>query len=145
MHHLHLRRHVLRLLPLWVAGVAMGMSGCVERELIATSEPSGALVSLNNEEISRTPLGREFQWYGYYDATVQAEGHETLKTVTPVVAPPWLWFPLDLVMEVLPVTIRDVHRVHYKLTPTLAETVEPKSMINRARSLQTQLQSSDVK
>src|SRR5688500_11229913 len=119
-HLTHSRRwNSLRLLLASLpAASALGITGCVERELVATSEQPGALVLLNNDEISRTPLAREFQWYGYYDATVQAEGHETLKTVTSVVAPPWLWFPLDLVMEVIPLTIRDVHRVHYVLKPT---------------------------
>lgn len=138
-HQHHLRRCLQMFLGICAA--TFGLAGCVERELIATSEPPGALVSLNNEEISRTPLGREFQWYGYYDASVRLEGYETLKTVTPVVAPPWLWFPLDFLAEIVPITIRDVHRVHYVLEPTTYEQVAPDALIDRARSLQGRLES----
>jgi len=142
--HSHRRRRPF--LQALLSALAMGLiaAGCVERELIATSQPPGALVSLNNEEISRTPLGREFQWYGYYDASVRLEGYETRKTVTPVVAPPWLWFPFDFVAEIIPITIRDVHRVHYTLQPTSYEEVAPVALIDRARSLQGRLESGEL-
>lgn len=119
------------------------LNGCVERELIATSSPSGALVTANGHEISRTPMSREFQWYGYYDASVRLDGYETKKVVTPVVAPPWLWFPFDLVTELLPITIRDEHRVEYVMEPTTAAMTEPAGMVERGRELRGQLQSGE--
>src|SRR5688500_18580755 len=54
--------------------------GCVVREMVIDSEPRGALVYLNDQEIGRTPLTKEFTWYGTYDAVVRLEGYETLKT-----------------------------------------------------------------
>lgn len=119
-------------------------SGCVERELIATSTPSGALVTANGHEVGRTPMGREFQWYGYYDTTVRMEGYETKREVTSVVAPPWLWFPFDLVMEVLPFTIRDEHKVEITLEPTTPEVMDSTAMISRGRELQTKLESGQM-
>jgi hypothetical protein len=80
--------HVIRTSRRFAGGCLLGAAGallmtsagCVERELVAESEPSGALVSLNDLEVGRTPLGREFQWYGTYDATVRQDGYETLRT-----------------------------------------------------------------
>lgn len=115
--------------------------GCVEREFIATSSPDGALLSMNGQEISRTPLAREPQWYGYYDATVRLDGYETKREVSDVVAPPWLWFPFDLVTELLPFTIRDEQRFHYELQPTPPEATDPPALISRGRQLQTRLES----
>ena len=126
-----------------VALLATVAGGCVERELVAESEPSGALVSMNDQEAGRTPLGRDFQWYGTYDVTVRQEGYETLRTRTPVIAPPWLWVPFDFVAEILPVTIRDVHRKRYTLTPLTEETADPQQVVGRARELQGRLEFGD--
>src|SRR4051812_4161464 len=65
--------------------------GCVERELVVESAPDGALVYMNDQEVGRTPIRRDFQWYGTYDVVVRKEGYETLRAQTPVIAPPWLW------------------------------------------------------
>jgi hypothetical protein len=119
----------------------VGLAGCVEREFIATSSPSGALVTANGHEVGRTPMGREFQWYGYYDTTVRMDGYEPQRQVTSVVAPPWLWFPFDLVMELLPFTIRDEHKAEFTLEPTTPEQLDPAGMVSRGRELQTQLES----
>lgn len=123
--------------------LAAAGGGCVERELVAESEPAGALVSMNDQEAGRTPLARDFQWYGTYDVTVRHDGYETLRTRTPVIAPPWLWAPFDFLAEVLPVTIRDVHRSRYVLQPTTNETVDTRLMVGRARELRGRLESGE--
>ena len=119
------------------------LGGCVERELVAESEPSGALVSMNDQEAGRTPVGRDFQWYGTYDVVVRQEGYETLRTRTPVIAPPWLWMPFDFLAEILPITIRDVHRVRYELKPTTEETVDPQRVLGRGQALRERLESGE--
>ena len=48
--------------------------GCVERELVVESDPDGALVYMNDQELGRTPIRRDFQWYGTYDVVVVAPG-----------------------------------------------------------------------
>ncbi|MCC5829414.1 MAG: PEGA domain-containing protein [Phycisphaeraceae bacterium] len=54
--------------------VAGGLGGCVRRTITITSEPSGALVHLNDQEVGRTPLTIGFTHYGVYDVRLTHEG-----------------------------------------------------------------------
>lgn len=118
--------------------------GCVERTMTITSEPSGALVYLNGEEVGRTPLTRDFVWYGNYDVQVRHEGHETLDTNTWVVAPWWQWPPFDLFAELLPVRLTDRRVLHYELAETSPADVDPDQLLDRATALRNQLGESRV-
>lgn len=123
------------------AGLFLAVGGgCVERELVVDSDPGGALVYMNDEEVGRTPLRRPFQWYGTYDVVVRKDGYETLRTTTPVIAPGWLWVPLDLICEILPVPIKDTHHVRYQLKAESDVTTDPAQMIERAQDLQGKLE-----
>ncbi|MCP4263659.1 MAG: PEGA domain-containing protein, partial [Planctomycetes bacterium] len=46
--------------------VSLLLSGCVERKLTINTEPQGALVILNDEEIGTSPVTVSFEWYGDY-------------------------------------------------------------------------------
>ena len=118
--------------------------GCVERTMTITSEPSGALVYLNGEEVGRTPLTRDFVWYGNYDVQVRHDGHETLDTNTWVVAPWWQWPPFDLFAELLPVRLTDRRVLHYELAETSPADVDPDQLLDRATALRNQLGESRV-
>jgi hypothetical protein len=48
--------------------------GCVQRHITITSEPEGALVYLNNNEIGRTPITTDFTYYGNFDVQLRKEG-----------------------------------------------------------------------
>ncbi len=52
-------------------------SGCVQRQLTVTTDPPGTLVHLNGQEFGRTPVTRDFTWYGTYDVELRKEGYET--------------------------------------------------------------------
>ena len=56
------------------------LSGCVERRLTINTEPQGALVVLNDEEIGQSPVTVSFNWYGDYNVRISKEGFETLNT-----------------------------------------------------------------
>ena len=51
----------------------VSLTGCIERTISITSEPSGALVHLNDDEVGRTPLTVPFTFYGVYDVRVEHE------------------------------------------------------------------------
>lgn len=113
-------------------GVAAGLTllvlagGCVERVIRISSDPPGARVFLNDEEIGVTPAKTSFLWYGDYDVILRKDGYETLKTHQRI-DPPWYEFPpIDLVAECLiATTIRDEHVFPtYTLTPAVAPPVE---------------------
>ncbi|HEX8914825.1 MAG TPA: PEGA domain-containing protein [Humisphaera sp.] len=136
-----LARSVRRSLLLLTGGALAAAGGCVERELVVESDPPGALVYMNDQEVGRTPFKREFEWYGTYDVTLRQEGYETVKDRTPVIAPVWMWVPFDLVAEILPFRLTDTHRLTYTMTPAREAGVEPASIIDRGRDLRTELES----
>src|SRR5580704_3461621 len=92
--------HVRKICAL-IACAAAG-PGCVERTMTFTTNPPGSLLYLNGEEVGRTPLTRDFKWYGTYDVAIRKEGYQTLKTTQKVDYPIYQIIPLDLVAEVLP-------------------------------------------
>ena len=115
-------------------------TGCVRRSLTVTSNPPGALVYLNGTEVGRTPLTRDFTWYGTYDVTLRKEGYETLKTEGKVIAPWWQWVPFDLFAELLP--LHDRQALSYAMHPYAQATVDPQQMLRRAEGMEGQLESS---
>ena len=138
-------RTTRRLLFAVVVLVALtaGLGGCVERELQVNSEPQGALVYLNDQEVGRTPLRQDFTWYGTYDVAVRKEGYQTLKTESPVIAPWWQWIPFDFVADILPFRLKDSHALHYTLKPTTETAVDPDRLVQRGQAMRDQLESGE--
>lgn len=127
----------------FLAGALTISVGCVERKLTVTSEPDGALVFLNNQEVGRTPLTRDFTWYGNYDVQLRKEGYQTLKTEHMLWAPWWQWIPFDLAADVMPFWFTDRREMSFKMEPATQEAADPQVMLSRATEMQTQLQSSE--
>lgn len=113
-------------------------AGCVQRIIAINSNPPGALVYLNDLEVGRTPMSKEFLWYGDYDVVLRRDGYETLKTHAPVPAPWWQWIPIDLLAEPLP--LRDVHRFTFQLQPM--RPAPPLAVLKRGEQLAGMLESS---
>ena len=118
--------------------IALLSSGCVQRQLTVTSNPTGAVVYLNDRELGRTPFQHKFQWYGTYDVVVRKDGYETLKTYANVIAPFWQWVPLDALTDFLPLT--DEHALQFSLQPE--QPVDPSALVLRGQQMQEDLQSS---
>jgi hypothetical protein len=116
--------------------------GCVQRTLTVETDPPGALVVMNDQEIGRTPFTREFTWYGWYDIQLRKPGYETLSTRAKVIAPVWQWPPIDLFAELMPMHLKDQRHFMYKLTPASTQPADPDLMLARATQLRGQLQSS---
>lgn len=125
-----------------IACLALLAMGCVRRSLTVTSSPSGALVYLNGQEVGRTPLTRDFTWYGTYDVQVRKEGYETLDTQTRIIAPIWQWPPFDLFAELVPFGLKDHQYRTYELKPAATEPADPAQMLARAEQLRGELRSS---
>lgn len=123
-----------------VVGVAVlalpACGGCVKRTIHITSDPPGALVHLNDEEVGRTPCDVSFLHYGTYDVRLTKEGYEPY--LGPAEADPPLYdLPgPDFFAEVAPVRFEsDVHW-HFQLLPVRDD---PAAMIDRARQLRARL------
>lgn len=112
------------------------VAGCgVQRTLRLESDPPGALVYLNGEEIARTPAEVPLEWYGRYDVAVRKEGYQTLETKRWVVAPWWQWPPMDLVAELMPIPLRDRRRLSFELQPAQAGD---EGLLDRAEAMRAQ-------
>lgn len=123
-----------------VAAACMALAGgCSRRHMSITSEPSGALVTVNDVEAGRTPLKVGFTYYGVYDVRVEKEGFEPLRTRAVATAPLYERMPLDLVTMMIPADIDTEVRWNFVLQPA-REKVESreefeKGLIERAREL----------
>jgi len=117
------------------------VTGCVQRTINITSEPPGAVVWVNDQEIGRTPIQRDFTWYGTYDVQVRAEGYRTLNTKTPVIAPWWQWPPIDFFAEFVP-GLKDERAISYRLEPLAVEPMPASEVILRAEEMRDRLEAS---
>ena len=129
----------------WLAACALCAltAGCVEQTLDIQSDPPGALVYLNDQEVGRTPLKRDFKWYGDYDVQVRLEGYQTLRTHRRITAPIWNWVPLDLLANVLPIPFKDHQSMSFSLQPIDPALAQPAGLIQRSLELRSQLESGD--
>jgi hypothetical protein len=130
----------------WVLALAAGLIcvGCakVQRTMSIDTDPEGALVFMNDQEIGRTPVTRDFIWYGWYDVTIRKDGYKTLTTRARVIAPAWQWPPFDLAAEFSPARLKDKHNLSFRLEPE-GEQPTTDEMLGRAEQLRVQLQGSE--
>jgi len=125
-----------------VGTLVAALSGCAQKVIEITTEPSGALVTLNDVPVGRTPLQTEFTYYGDYDVQVRKDGFEPLRTKATAWTPIYERAPLDLASA--PIPYETVIKWHFKLEPTLEKT-EPKlqfedGLIGRAKGLREQIE-----
>ena len=85
-----------------LAIMTFSIAGCVQRKIKINSQPEGALVYLNDQEVGRTPLTINFTWYGVYDVRLTKEGYQPLWTTAKAEAPFWENPPFDLFAEAVP-------------------------------------------
>jgi hypothetical protein len=113
--------------------------GCVNRVITVKSDPPGALVYMNEQEIGRTPVSKEFLWYGNYDVVLRKEGYQTFKTQAGVMPPLWQIIPLDLITDMLPLT--DEHVLEFNLKP--AGMPDAQALLAQGEEMRAKLESSE--
>lgn len=133
-------RSSLPILGLLATAAILPASGCVKRTIRITSNPTGALVWLNDREVGRTPVDVDFVHYGTYDVRLVLDGHESQLTSGDAKVPLWDVVGFDFVAEVLPVQFESEVEWHYELEPRPADPeVERVQTIERARELRAVL------
>lgn len=126
------RRTTLSVRGKWLGLVLVLLAGCVERTISINTTPEGAMVYLNDTEVGRTPVSKNFTWYGNYDVVIRKEGYKTLQTSAPIREPWYQVPPLDFFSECLfPATLRDNHYLEFELVPQ--ERPEPNELLKRAQ------------
>lgn len=117
--------------------VAASLTGCVERRYTIRTDPPGALVIVNGEEIGTTPVSKSFIFYGDREITLVADGYQTQTLIQPIKAPLYDNALTEFFTEnLLPVTLRDEREFFYKMGPTTV----PKAadLKGRAESLRSE-------
>lgn len=131
----------LRAAKWWLVAalLASTSTGCVYRRMTVRSDPPGALVLVDGEEIGYTPCSLDFTYYGKREITLVKDGYETL-TVLQKVPAPWYQYPvIEFVADNLwPHKITNRHDFTYRMQPqVIAPTQE---LLDRANSLRTETQ-----
>lgn len=122
-----------------MAWLVLTCSACAaQRTLGVESDPSGALLRIDDRIVGVTPYTEEFFDYGSRRLTLYAEGfHSTSRVVD--LDPPWYArFPLDILSEVIfPWGWKDPHTVHVSLEAVKGEVTVPdlNAVLERAQAL----------
>jgi len=121
--------------------LTLALTGCVRRTICITSDPSGALVYLNDREVGRTPLDVDFVHYGTYDVRLVKDGYESLLTFGDAEAPLWDLPGPDLIAELLPMEVRSNIGWHYVLHP---KNDDRDALLDRARRFRDEMCAEDT-
>ena len=107
-----------RILVVGALAILVCLPGCVRRRMTVRSDPPGALVYVDEQEIGTTPVSTSFTYFGTRKIQLVKDGCETL-TVRQSFSPPWYEIPpLDLISENLwPHELRSEHLVTFQLQP----------------------------
>jgi len=113
--------------------------GCVRRRLTVRTNPPGALVYVDNQQIGTTPCSVDFTYYGTREIRMVKPGYETL-TVNQPIPTPWYETPgIDFISEnLVPLKIRDNRNVAFNLSPQ--RLVPNEELIGRGQQLRAQAQ-----
>ena len=122
-----------------LCGVTILLAGCVERKLTINTEPQGARVVLNDQEIGTSPVTVSFNWYGDYWVRISKDGYETLNTHRRLHRPVYDRMPLDFIAQILyPGQIVDAYEWTFDLAPKVYPTRE--QLLDNAQTLQSRLE-----
>ncbi len=109
--------HAKRIAAFGLGCLALG-AGCVERRYTVRTDPPGALVIVNGEEIGPSPASRSFYFYGDREVTLIRDGYKTETIIQPINAP---WFDNYLTEffteNVIPMQLRDDREFKYTMKP----------------------------
>ncbi len=117
--------------------ITLLQTGCVHRRLTINSNPAGALVRIDGEDIGYTPASIDYTWPGTREVQLLKDGYET-QTQLIEINPPWYQrFPLDFISDnFLGTHIRDHRRFDLQMQPKRPEPIN--NLIERGRSLRSE-------
>jgi hypothetical protein len=130
---IRMRRPVLILILLFVVASQIG---CVRRRMTIRSNPPGALVTVDNQEVGVTPVSVPYIYYGTREIRLELDGFETVVEKHNFF-PPWYQYPgLDFVSEnLVPYEIRDERILNFDMAPQRIVPIE--EVLARAENLRS--------
>src|SRR3954452_7643669 len=94
------------------------LPGCVERRYTIRTDPPGAQVIVNGEEVGPTPVSRSITYYGDREITLMLDGYQTQTVIQPIKAPWWDNYLTEFFTEnLIPYTFRDERDFTFQLSP----------------------------
>jgi len=118
--------------------------GCTERRLWVRTEPPGAQVRVNGNDVGASPVAWRFDHYGTVLVEAELPGHVPVQRKVRL-SPPWWQQPgADFFADVVvPAKLRDDHEVSFTLAPVREPTPEQldrevRRLAARARKLRTE-------
>ena len=107
-------------------------AGCVERRVFIETEPSGALVWMNDAQVGRTPVDVGILHHGEYDIRIEKDGYETLVTSARTTPAGWDFVPADFFVEIMPGVSRSDTRWRFAL---VVRNDSEEALLRRAESM----------
>jgi len=125
---------VLALLILVVAA-----SGCVRRRFTVRTNPPGAVLYVDNQEIGVTPVATKFTYYGTREIRLEKDGYEPVVQLHQFRTPWYQYPPLDFISEnLVPWEIRDQRELDFEMVPL--RITPPEELRARAEQLRSNTQ-----
>lgn len=114
-------------------------SGCVQRRFTVRTNPPGAVLYVDNQEIGITPVATGYTYYGTREIRLEKDGFEPVVKLHRFSAP-WYQYPgLDFISEnLVPWEIRDERELDFEMVPL--RIVPPEELRARAEQLRTNAQ-----
>ncbi|MBS1259577.1 MAG: hypothetical protein MAG551_02650 [Candidatus Scalindua arabica] len=135
-----------------IVAIIFVSAGCVTRTITVKTNPSNALVYIDNELEGESPVTIPFTYYGTRKIMIEkrdGEGrltHERMTTYEKIKAPLYNKFPLDFFSEILlPIELEDDHVLSYDLVklnpPPIKERQE--KLLKNAEELRQRVNAPD--
>ena len=129
-------RYAFVVMTVCFAGVS---TGCMHRRMTIRSDPPGALVLIDGDEIGYAPAQTDFTYYGTREVMLVKDGYETVTTMQKVRTPWYQIFPLDFVSDnLLPFKVTNRHEFSYRMRPQ--ELPPTDELIERASGMRSEAQ-----
>ncbi|MEX0792990.1 MAG: PEGA domain-containing protein [Pirellulaceae bacterium] len=110
--------------------------GCLRRRFTVRTNPPGAVLYVDNQEIGVTPVSTAYTYYGTREIRLEKDGFEPVSQLHTFSAPWYQYPPLDFVTEnLVPWEIRDERDLHFEMVPL--RIVPPDELRSRAEQLRT--------
>jgi hypothetical protein len=126
-----------------LVAIAILPTGCVRRRLFVQSNPPGAMLFVDNQQIGTTPCSVDFTYYGTREIRLVKPGFETLTVNQPIPTPWYEVPPIDFVSEnLVPSRLIDHRSVAFNLQPQVIVPTE--QLLDRANQLRQETMQGSV-
>jgi hypothetical protein len=127
------------LITAWACWLLTAGTGCLYRRMTIHSDPPGALVMLEGEEVGYTPCSVDFTYYGTREITLIKDGYETLTVMQKVRTPWYQYTPVEFFTDNLLLSRQtDRHAFTYRMRRQ--EVVPTAELLDRAAGLRASAQ-----